>query len=48
MGLVVLVLGGCKPEGPAERTGKEIDKATEKLGEVVEEKGPVERAGPRA
>jgi hypothetical protein len=45
MGLVLLVLGGCKPEGPAERAGKEIDKTTEKLGEVVEKKGPMERAG---
>jgi hyperosmotically inducible protein len=45
MGLVLLVLGSCKPEGPAERAGKEIDKTTEKLGEVVEKKGPMERAG---
>src|SRR5215510_7496090 len=45
IGLSVLVLGGCKPEGPAERAGKEIDKTAERLGEVIEKKGPAERAG---
>ena len=45
MGLVVMALGGCEREGPAERAGKEIDKTAEKLGEVSEKKGPAERAG---
>jgi hypothetical protein len=45
MGFVVIVLGACKQEGPAERTGREIDEAAEKLGEAVEKKGPLERAG---
>jgi len=45
IGLVVLILGGCQKEGPAERAGKEIDEAAERLGEAVEKKGPVERAG---
>jgi hypothetical protein len=45
MGFVVIVLGACKQEGPAERTGREIDEAAEKLGEAVEKKGPSERAG---
>lgn len=45
MGFIVIVLGACKQEGPAERTGREIDEAAEKLGEAVEKKGPLERAG---
>ena len=45
MGSVVVVLGACKQEGPAERTGRKIDEAAEKLGEAVEKKGPLERAG---
>lgn len=44
-GLTVLILGGCQKEGPAERAGKEIDEAAERLGEAVEKKGPTERAG---
>ena len=44
-GLVVMALGGCKQEGPAERAGKEIDGAAERLGEALEKQGPVERAG---
>lgn len=27
LGILVLALGGCKKEGPAEKAGKEIDKA---------------------
>jgi hypothetical protein len=45
IGLVVIALGACKPEGPAERTGRKIDEAAEKLGDAVEKKGPLERAG---
>jgi len=45
MGFVVIALGACKQEGPAERTGRKIDEAAEKLGEAVEKKGPMERAG---
>jgi hypothetical protein len=41
-GLFVVTLGGCEREGPAERTGKEIDKAVEDLTKA---KGPAERAG---
>jgi hypothetical protein len=44
-GFVVMILGACKQEGPAERTGRKIDEAAEKLGEAVEKKGPMERAG---
>lgn len=45
IGFVVIALGTCKQEGPAERTGREIDEAAEKLGEAVEKKGPLEHAG---
>ena len=45
VGLVVMALGGCEREGPAERAGKEIDEASKKLGDMVEKDGPAERAG---
>ena len=36
LGALVAGLSGCqKKEGPAERAGKEIDKAAEKTGEVI-------------
>jgi hypothetical protein len=44
--IAALVLGmltggvyGCKKEGPMERTGKEIDRATEKAGDKIEKAG---------
>lgn len=37
MGIFVAVLSGCqKQEGPAERAGKEVDKAVEKTGQQIE------------
>jgi hypothetical protein len=37
---LLLALSGCqKQEGPAEKAGREIDKAGEKLGEQVEKAG---------
>lgn len=40
MSLMLAVLPGCqKQEGPAERAGKEVDKAVEKVGEKVEKAG---------
>ena len=40
MGAFLIALFGCqKQEGPAERAGKEIDKATEKVGRQVEKAG---------
>lgn len=45
MGSLVITLGACKQEGPAERTGRKIDEAAKNLGEAVEKKGPLERAG---
>jgi hypothetical protein len=41
-GLVVLALGGCKPEGPAERAGRQLDEAADNL---TKSKGPAEQAG---
>ena len=41
-GLLVLALGGCRSEGPAERTGRQIDEAVDDL---TRPKGPAERAG---
>ncbi|MCB2227033.1 MAG: antitoxin [Desulfarculaceae bacterium] len=52
--MAVLLCGflalGCESEGPAEKAGKQIDKAVEKTGEKVEEAtdkmgGAVEKAG---
>jgi hypothetical protein len=40
MGILVAVLSGCqKQEGPAERAGKEVDKAVEKTGQQIEKAG---------
>lgn len=39
-GLLLAALGGCqKQEGPAERAGKEVDKATEAVGQQIEKAG---------
>ena len=32
-------LSGCQKEGPAERAGKQVDKAVEKTGQVLEKTG---------
>lgn len=40
VGALLAVLAGCtKQEGPAEKAGKEVDKATEKLGQKIEKAG---------
>jgi hypothetical protein len=40
LGTLVAGLSGCqKKEGPAERAGKEIDRAVEKAGEKIEKTG---------
>jgi hypothetical protein len=37
---LVAVFSGCqKQEGPAERAGKEVDKAVEKVGQQIEKVG---------
>jgi len=41
-GLLMAVLGGCEQEGPAERTGKELDKT---MADPSKTEGPAERAG---
>lgn len=40
MGALLVALSGCqKEEGPAERAGKEVDKAVEKTGQKIEKAG---------
>lgn len=40
LGILVIGMSGCqKKEGPMERSGKEIDKATEKAGDKIERAG---------
>lgn len=41
--LAPALLAGCREEGPAEKAGRQIDEALEKLREGDE--GPLERAG---
>ena len=39
LGILAAGLSGCKKEGPAERAGKEMDKAAEKAGQQIEKAG---------
>jgi len=39
IGCVSLTLPACEREGPAERTGKEVDKAAKQAGENLEKAG---------
>jgi hypothetical protein len=40
MAVLLATLSGCqKQEGPAEQAGKELDKATEKVGQQLEKAG---------
>lgn len=39
MGIVALALAGCEQEGPAEKAGKEIDKAVSQAGQEMEKVG---------
>ena len=39
MGTVALALAGCEKEGPAEKAGKEIDKAVSQAGHEMEKVG---------
>lgn len=40
MGALLVVLSACqKQEGPAERAGKEVDKAVENTGQQIEKAG---------
>lgn len=38
-GAIAFVLAGCEKEGPAERAGKEADKAVESVGKSIEKAG---------
>jgi hyperosmotically inducible protein len=42
-GMMIVSLGACKKEGPAERTGKKLDEAAEKTGDKIKE--TAEKAG---
>jgi hypothetical protein len=37
--MIVIAFIGCRKEGPAEKAGKQIDKAVEKTGDKLEEAG---------
>ena len=37
--VLIAMLGGCQKEGPAERAGKQVDKAVDKAGEQIEKAG---------
>jgi hypothetical protein len=37
--MLVGLLIGCQKEGPAEKAGKEVDKAVEKVGQQMEKAG---------
>jgi hypothetical protein len=39
------MLGGCEPAGPAEKAGRNLDKAGENLKDAVNPKGPGEKLG---
>ncbi len=39
VGALVAVLSSCQKEGPAERAGKELDKAVENAGQQIEKTG---------
>lgn len=38
-GLLVALTGCPKPEGPAEKAGKQVDKAVEQVGQQVQKAG---------
>ena len=40
-----LMLAGCHEEGPAEKAGKSLDKAGQKVEDAVNPPGPAEKAG---
>jgi predicted small lipoprotein YifL len=39
IGAFLAVLSGCTKEGPAEKAGKEVDKAAETVGQKIEQAG---------
>jgi hypothetical protein len=39
MSALLIALSGCQKEGPAERAGKEVDAAADKVGQQIEKAG---------
>jgi hypothetical protein len=39
MGALLAALSGCQKEGPAEKAGKEVDKAVDNVGQQIEKAG---------
>ena len=39
VGLLLVALGGCHKEGPAEKAGKQVDKAVSSAGSQIEAAG---------
>jgi hypothetical protein len=39
------IITGCEREGPAERVGKDVDRAAEDMRDALHDPGPAERAG---
>ena len=39
IGALLVVLAGCQKEGPAEKAGKEVDKAAQTVGKQIEKAG---------
>jgi len=39
IGALLAALSGCQKEGPAERAGKEVDKAADTVGKQIEKAG---------
>lgn len=39
IGMLILALSGCQKEGPAEKAGKELDKAISSAGDQIEAAG---------
>ena len=44
---LALSAAACDRAGPAERTGRSIDRAGERVRDAIDPPGPVERAGRR-
>jgi len=43
--LLVFGLASCHQDGPAERAGKELDNAGQKIGDALSPPGPAQSAG---
>jgi hypothetical protein len=45
LALITLGLSACHQEGPAERTGRNLDNAGQSLSDTLNPPGPAQRAG---